>query len=285
MNSLVPYNSHAPVVQADDDDAIVDLWLRTKRNPATRELYAYTLNGFREFIGCDLRSLTLSRFMDYCESLSAYRPATQGQRISTVKSLLSFAQKVGYIPFNVGATVPVPKGKDTLSERILTEEQVIQIILAAKGNPRHELLIRLMYRTGGRVSEIINATWADLILNGEKAQVALFGKGDKTRHVTLPANLYHELQTIREDAAADERIFVMTRQGAWRVVKVLAKKAGLGDKPSPHWFRHAHATHALNRGAVINLVAETLGHSSIAITSKYTHVRPGESSGDFLEVG
>jgi len=31
--------------------------------------------------------------------------------------------------------------------------------------------------------------------------------------------------------------------------------------------------------------AETLGHSSIAITSKYTHVRPGESSGDFLEVG
>lgn len=285
MSNLIPYNSFAPVVKADNDDTIVDLWLRTKRNPATRSLYAYTVAGFRQFIGCELRGLTLDRFMDYCDELKAYRPATQAQRISTVKSLLSFAQKVGYIPYNVGATVPAPKGKDTLSERILSEEQVIKIILAAAGNPRHELLIRLMYRTAGRVSEIIHATWDDLVLTEDKAQIALFGKGNETRHVTLPADLYHCLQAIREGARGDERIFPVSRQGAWHIVKTLAKKAGLGDKPSPHWFRHSHATHALNRGAVINLVSETLGHSNIAITSKYTHVRPGESSGDYLEVG
>ncbi len=284
MSNLIPYE-FAPVVKADNDDTIVDLWLRTKRNAGTRSLYIYTIAGFRQFIGCELRGLTLDRFMDYCETLTAYRPATQAQRISTVKSLLSFAQKVGYIPYNVGATVPAPKGKDTLSERILSEEQVIKIILAAAGNPRHELLIRLMYRTAGRISEIINATWNDLVLTEERAQIALFGKGDKTRHVTLPADLYHGLQAIRAEAEGNERIFAISRQGAWHIVKSLAKKAGLGDKPSPHWFRHSHATHALNRGAVINLVAETLGHSNIAVTSKYTHVRPGESSGDYLEVG
>ena len=284
MTDLVPYNP-APVVRASDDDTIIDLWLRKKRNPRTRELYAYTVNGFREFIGCELRHLTLERFEDYCDSLKHYRPATQAQRISTVKSLLSFAQKVGYVPYNVGATVLPPKAKDTLSERILSEEQVIKIILAAKGSPRHELLIRLLYRTAGRVSEVIGATWADLVLNGDKAQIALFGKGDKTRHVTIPVDLYHGLQLLRDEAASTDRIFSMSRQSAWKAVKTLAKKAGLDCEPSPHWFRHAHATHALSRGAVIKLVAETLGHSSIAITSKYAHVRPDESSGDYLEIG
>jgi hypothetical protein len=92
MSNLIPYNPLTPVVQADNDDTIVDLWLRTKRSPGTRSLYAYTVTGFRQFIGCELRGLTLDRFMDYCDELKAYRPATQAQRISTVKSLLSFAQ-------------------------------------------------------------------------------------------------------------------------------------------------------------------------------------------------
>ena len=43
---------------------------------------------------------------------------------------------------------------------------------------------------------------------------------------------------------------------------------------SPHWLRHAHATHALERGAPIHLVAATLGHASVATTGKYLHARP-----------
>ena len=34
-----------------------------------------------------------------------------------------------------------------------------------------------------------------------------------------------------------------------------------------HWFRHAHATHSLERGAPIHLVQATLGHASVATTS------------------
>lgn len=47
----------------------------------------------------------------------------------------------------------------------------------------------------------------------------------------------------------------------------IVKKAGkLIDVPdlSPHWFRHAHASHALEKGATVVLVKETLGHASIA---------------------
>jgi integrase/recombinase XerD len=53
---------------------------------------------------------------------------------------------------------------------------------------------------------------------------------------------------------------------------------------SPHWMRHAHASHALDNGASIAVVKETLGHESIETTAGYTHVRPGVSSAQFLKI-
>ena len=64
-----------------------------------------------------------------------------------------------------------------------------------------------------------------------------------------------------------------------------AEKAGVAGKTpqiSPHWLRHAHASHALDHGAPIHLVQATQGHSSVATTSAYLHARPGDSSARFL---
>lgn len=68
------------------------------------------------------------------------------------------------------------------------------------------------------------------------------------------------------------------------IVAQAASKAGLpqADQVSPHWLRHAHATHSLERGAGIHLVAETLGHSSVAVTGRYLHARPSDSSSLYL---
>lgn len=61
-----------------------------------------------------------------------------------------------------------------------------------------------------------------------------------------------------------------------------ARTAGIALAVSPHWLRHAHATHALDRGAPIHLVQATLGHVSVATTGRYLHARPSESSGKYL---
>lgn len=65
-----------------------------------------------------------------------------------------------------------------------------------------------------------------------------------------------------------------------RIVRRAAERAELeaGSKVSPHWLRHAHATHALERGAPIHLVQATLGHASVATTGRYLHARPTDSS-------
>jgi integrase/recombinase XerD len=52
---------------------------------------------------------------------------------------------------------------------------------------------------------------------------------------------------------------------------------------SPHWLRHAHASHALDNGAPISLVQQTLGHGNIKTTSIYAHAKPGDSSALYLK--
>jgi integrase/recombinase XerD len=51
---------------------------------------------------------------------------------------------------------------------------------------------------------------------------------------------------------------------------------------SPHWLRHAHVSYALDHGAPAHLVQATVGHASLATTSKYAHAPPSDSSARYL---
>jgi integrase/recombinase XerD len=119
----------------------------------------------------------------------------------------------------------------------------------------------------------------------------VFGKGSKTRTVLLPSAIWRELLRFRQHAALDAPVFASPRGGGHlhpssieRIVGRAAARAGLEAKVSPHWLRHSHATHALERGAPIHLVAATLGHASVATTGKYLHARPTDSSSRYLAV-
>jgi site-specific recombinase XerD len=69
------------------------------------------------------------------------------------------------------------------------------------------------------------------------------------------------------------------------LIRRAAAKAGLEAPISPHWLRHAHASHAIDRGATLPEVQSTLGHSNVATTSGYLHARPESSSGLKLDPG
>ena len=58
--------------------------------------------------------------------------------------------------------------------------------------------------------------------------------------------------------------------------------AGLPPTFSMHWCRHAHASHAMDRGAPVHVVQQTLGHVSLATTCRYVHCKPGTSSAQFI---
>lgn len=276
--------------RADSDAQLVALWLRGKRSPHTQRAYAREAERFLAFVGQPLRSVTLEDALDFADSLRELAPASQARALSAIKALLAFGHVTGYLPVNVGAAVLLPALENTLAERILSESEV-QRILALEEQPRNRALLRLLYATGGRVSEVTGLQWRHVLARGESGQVTVFGKGGKTRAVLLSRDTWRELVALRpKDADPEGAVFESRKGGSldpasvWRIVRAAAVRAGLSAAVSPHWFRHAHASHALDRGAPAHLVKETLGHASLTTTSRYAHARPGESSSKYLAV-
>jgi integrase/recombinase XerD len=191
---------------------------------------------------------------------------------------------MGYIPINVGKLISLPKVRTRLAERILSREQVDDI-LGKETDPYNHALLRLLYATGLRVSEVCELRWRDVQAreNG-KAQVTVFGKGDKERAVLISADTYRELLAMRTpDTTPESSVFLnLYPRKAERILEKAARKAGVAGNVSPHWLRHANASHALDRGAPIHVVQQTLGHSNLATTSKYTHARQSDSTGEYL---
>lgn len=285
MNELVVQPRPMPS-QANDDEHLIELWLHG-RSKHTVRAYTFEIRRFIAWSGKPLELITLGDLQAYADSLTG-SDCTRARSIATLKSLFTFGQKLGYLQFNVGAALQALKIRNRLSERILSESQVIHMI-ELEESPRNRTILRTLYLVGLRVSEIVNMRWADLIARDNGGgQVSIFGKGGKTRVVMLPPSLWAEIQALRGDLGPDEAVFRSSQKRAlcteWitKIVKAAAKRAGIPAKVSSHWMRHAHASHALNRGAPMHLVQATLGHASLQTTSIYAHARPDESSSKYL---
>ena len=273
--------------QARNDAQLIELWLHG-RSIHTQRAYAGDISRFLGGAGKSLRVVTLADIQAFADSLGALAPASRYRILSGVKSLLAFGHRIGYLPFDVGRALRVPAVRDRLAERILPEADIHRI-LSLEPNERNRALLLLLYASGLRVSEACGLCWRDVRPNGDSVQVTVFGKGGKTRAIQLPPSVAQLLTRQRAQSAEGAPVFPSRKHGAalrplavLRIVRQAARRAGIAAAVSPHWFRHAHASHALDRGAPIHLVQATLGHASIATTGRYLHARPADSSGRFL---
>ena len=143
-----------------------------------------------------------------------------------------------------------------------------------------------------RFSEVVALVWADVLERDDRLQLSVTGKGGFVRQVLLPEVVPKSLLSIRGDAGANDPVFP-SRKGGGRLperailgmLKRTAIKAGVNTAVSPHWLRHAHGSHAIDRGASLPEVQQTLGHSNVSTTSGYLHARPDTSSGLRLDPG
>ncbi len=286
------YPVAANSVYANSDLQLIDVFLRSRVSDKTRVTYEKCLADFIAFLaGKAFQAVTMNDALAFAHSLAAssLQVSTQRLKIHTIKSLFTFGQKVGYLHYNVFAAVTPPKAKTDLAQRILTEDEVLTMIHKT-AKQRDNVLLRLLYASAGRISEVCSLTWADVQSNGDSGQVTLFGKGGKTRAVKVSAATWKALQGLRNGASNDRPVFVSQKGGrldetqVHRIVKAAAVRAGIAGNVSAHWLRHSHASHALDRGANIALVRDTLGHSSLAVTSRYTHAKPNESSALHLAI-
>jgi integrase/recombinase XerD len=239
------------------------------------------------YVNKPLHLVTLADIQGWQKTLEGMAPNSQRIAIAAVKSFLKFAENTGVLEVNLGVLMRSPKGKDALTERLLTEAEVAAMIAGEK-DVRNYLILRLLYMAGLRVSELCQLCWKDTVPRGETGQITVLGKGGKVRTILLPPTLWEQLQQLRVDACVNDPVFrskhgkPLDRIRVFRIVKAAASRAGINENVSPHWLRHAHASHSLDRGSPLHLTQRTLGHSRIGTTERYLHVRPNDSSAMYL---
>ena len=290
--AIVATTSRAITAQAESDGHLVALWVGSSNSPHTRRAREGDARRFLGFVAKPLIAVTVGDLQAYAASLTG-SDSSRARKLDHAKSLLGFAHRIGYLPFNVGGVVKTLAVKQTLAERIITEAEVLRM-LDRETNPRNKVLLTLLYAAGLRISEVVGLVWRDSAARDDAGQITVFGKGGKTRVVLLPSSIWRMLSELRGEAPADAPVFIsrqsngksgaLDQASVHRVVKAAATRAGLDPAVSAHWLRHAHASHSLDRGAPIHLVQATLGHASVATTGKYLHARPSDSSARYLAV-
>ncbi len=284
--------SDSALFEQNADEKLLSMWVHGL-SPHTQRYYLRDAMQFLECTSKSLADVTLADVQQFANELefSGLAQSSQVKILSAVKSLLSFVHKLGITRVNVGAALKSPSPKNALAERILPELEVQQLIASAT-NERDRLILRLLYGAALRVSELAGLKWRDVKPRGETGQVTVYGKGGKTRAVLLSPNLWQDLIKLKGDAGGNDPVF-LSRKGSHltstqvrRIVKGVAVRSPiepeLAAKVSPHWLRHAHASHSLDKGAPLHLVQATLGHTSISATSVYLHVHPMDSTCRFI---
>ena len=270
-----------------NNEKLVRLFLHG-RPETTQRAYSRVLDAFFSFVhDTPLDAVTLDDIQSYVDTLAGMKQSSIALHVMAIKSLYSFAKDTGAIQFNIASVVKAPKFKDEIASRILSQEDVIRMI-ALTTNKRDHAMLRLMYMTGIRVSEVAGLTWKDVNKREEGAQVTVFGKGSKTRYVLISQSMLDELKALGEQAGplfkSRKGATALEERAITRIVSEAAKRAGIDEAVSAHWLRHANASHALDNGATIAVVQSSLGHDSVATTSRYTHARPDDSTSRYIRI-
>jgi len=266
-----------------------------QKTPNTRKAYESDIKKFFAFYrGKTLRDITPAHIVVYFKNHPELKESSKARVKSSLSSLFKFCVRQRYLIENPCSFLDPVRVIDQTQFRVLSHEELVRMI-ELEPSVRNQILIRLLYKTGLRVSELCSLKFSNLRKRKNSYFLIVVGKGNKTRTIGLDERSYAELNSLKESspnrAIADSYIFKqkhrnlsLSRVSVWKIVKKAAIRAGLSEKVSPHWTRHSHATKALELGEDLRIIQHTLGHESIVTTTKYAKVFPGKSSGDKIDI-
>ena len=256
------------------------VWLEIQgKSKNTIKTYAGTIKKFLEFlinngiIIIDTKSINNSLdkniILKFLAELKVNKKLDSNSLRLYVRAISSFLKFLDNE--NLAKQIKAPKVDKRLPKFITYDE--LNKLLENAENYRDKLVIKFLFYTGVRVSELIKIKKNDIIF--EEGFVKVYGKGGKERIVPIPKELLNELKNYINKINT-ENIFPLSSRQVERIIKYIAKKAGISKKVTPHVLRHSLATTLLSKGVDIRYIQEILGHSSLNITQIYTHVVPNQ---------
>ena len=224
------------------------------------------------------RSADIECFARHLEALGRAR-ATIARRLCTVSCFYRYAEQEGLIAVSPAAHVRRPR-LDYESHATGLDRNEVGAMLVAAGlaTARDHALMSVLALNGLRVSEAIGADIEDLGLERGHRTLTITRKGGKVVTVPLAPRTARAI-----DLAVGERcagpIFVATNGGridrhtAGRIVRRIARRAGIPKRVGPHTLRHAFITAALDAGVPLRDVQEAASHADPRTTMRYDRAR------------
>ncbi|HEX8092007.1 MAG TPA: tyrosine-type recombinase/integrase [Blastocatellia bacterium] len=275
---------------ASQDQLISYLTLLVARNYANSTLHAVVgmikrlllhLPPERRLIVTDNLSLTTSSDIDcFVNSASAegLSPSTINTSLSALKAFFDFLLEDGRMQLQpiirrrhrlfAPATLPKPMAEQDL----ISFFKVIDSL-------RDRLIFLLMLRCGLRVSEVCRLTWQAVDLQAATVRVNN-GKGQVDRIAYISPDLEKSLAVWQERSGQSQYLFPSRKVRLaplgrgdvhWQMKKYL-RLAGITKRYSAHCLRHTFAAQLLNAGVSLEVLKELMGHRSVQMTLRYTHL-------------
>lgn len=251
--------------------------LALKQSPSTcRSRMVELKRFFRHFViaGKGYKQITKEDIELYL-SVQEWQQDYRAQNVYTLTRFYDYLKGKHIVADNPAEKmhVPFPERKSLVAVPPRKKVRHILRKLARDTTPSgiiNRLLVELAYGSGLRRAELATLSVDDISLTEQTARV--LGKGRQERIVPLTLRCMSVLKDYLRNAPVTQKPLFVRANGQrftpGDVGATIKKTTGL----SPHYFRHACATHMLLNGCSILHIQQLLGHHNVTTTQVYTQM-------------
>ena len=273
-------------------DFIEYLQKERKMSKNTLEAYSRDILEFMAFEGSrgmsDILDTSSTEIIAFLHNLkiAGKSAATVNRKLASVRAFFNYLIEAGLMKNNPTANITSPKIEPKEIEYLEMDE--IDKLLATPDDSvkgvRDRAILEVLYATGIRVSELIEANVEDINLRmgfitctGEQSNPRIVPLGRPSR-AALEDYIYDGRKKLVKENTAEKALFVnyygkrITRQGLWKILKEYGNKAGIEHRLTPNIIRTSFAVHMLQNGADLKTLQELMGHEDITATQVYLSV-------------
>ncbi len=212
--------------------------------------------------------------------------ATVNRKLASIRAFFNYLQARKEISTNPTFNIKSPKIERKNVEYLTVEEmdKLLSIPDDSMRGIRDRAMLELLYATGIRVTELIEANLEDVNMRmgfitcaGEQSKARIIPMGRSAR-VALETYLCDTRDKLLKNQRDEKALFLnyygqrITRQGLWKILKEYAKRGELEHKLTPNIIRNSFAVHMIQNGADLKSLQRLLGHEDISATEIYLSV-------------
>lgn len=275
-----PATAPSPLCSAEDVAAA----FLAGYGPSTREAYTRDLRAWSDYIAnlgvevLAVHRVHVDAWVRQAEE-RAVAPATIARRLSALSGFYAYLLAEGLIERSPIAQVRRPRVSDE-SPRLGVDRAGMRALLdaAQASGPRDHALACLLALNGLRITETLAADVADLGHERGHRTLRLHRKGGKRQTVALAPRTADAIDAMLDGRSTGPLLVTrsgrrMDRHAAQKIIRRLARTAGIEHTVSPHSLRHAFVTLALDAGVPLRDVQDAAGHADPRTTRRYDRGR------------